>query len=153
MAATAQSQPPNLRDGAEFPLELDDHQPANGGINAYLKVVGCFLVFFITLGLISAFGAYQAYYEEVLLTSDSSSAISWIGAVQAFLLSFIGTFSGEFYDRGYARVVLISGLGMIVLGICVLSLAQQFWQILLAQGVSVGIGKTSLQEYRWFLGC
>ena len=121
--------------------EQAEVQPPNGGLQAYLKVLGCFFVNFITLGLASAFGSYQAYYEETLLQTYSSSAISWIGTIQVFLLSFLGTLSGAFYDRGYVREVLIAGLTLVVLGMCLLSLAREYWQIVLTQGVCVGAGR------------
>lgn len=134
-----QLQPPN----AELQTVAADaeYTPPNGGLRAYLKVLGTFCVFFITLGVSSTFGAYQAYYETDLLKTYSSSTISWIGATQVFLLSFVGLFSGAFFDRGHVRSVLAGGMFMIVLGLVALSLAQSFWQILLAQGICIGFGK------------
>lgn len=120
--------------------EEADFQPPNGGIYAYFKVTGCFIVFFMTLGLSSSFGSYQAYYEETMLPSYSPSVISWIGTTQVFLLSFIGTFSGAVYDRGYVREVLLVGMGLVILGLCMLSLAHEYWQVILTQGICVGIG-------------
>ena len=119
-------------------------QPPNGGLQAYLKVLGCFFVFFITLGLASTFGSYQAYYEENLLRSHSKSAISWIGTVEVFLLSLVGTLSGAFYDRGHVRTVLATGFTSIVLGMCMLSLSRHYWQILLAQGFCVGTAQSRM---------
>ncbi len=124
------------------PATTEDGQfePPNGGLNAYLKVLGGFCVFFITLGIASTFGSYQAYYEAGLLSSHSSSAISWIGTTQVFLLSVVGIFSGAGYDRGYLRLVLGSGLSLVVLGLMLLSLSRSYWQILLTQGLCVGLG-------------
>lgn len=118
----------------------DQNSVQNGGIQGFLKVFGCFCVFFITLGMASTFGSYQAYYESGPLQSYSPSAISWIGTTQVFLLSFMGLFSGIFYDRGYTRSVLALGMTLIVLGLMTLSLTQAFWQILLTQGICVGFG-------------
>lgn len=122
-------------------LPDDQDQSSDGGIGAYLKVAGCFIIFFVTLGISSAFGSYQAYYEQTLLSGYSPSAISWIGTLQVFLLSFGGTFSGAFFDRGHVRSVLSCGLGLLVLGLCMLSLARTYSQILLTQGLCVGLGK------------
>lgn len=146
--------------------EEAEHVPPDGGVEAYLKVLGGFCVFFVTLGLASTFGSYQAYYESDLLKFSSPSTISWIGTSQVFLLSFIGTFSGAFYDWGYVQLVLGVGLSLIVFGLMMLSLAQEYWQILLSQGICVGIGQSHerffcesadkmIQEVAWytFLPC
>ena len=137
----------------EFPppqptAEEVNFEPPNGGLNAYLKVFGGFCVFFITLGVASTFGSYQAYYEANLLSSYSSSAISWIGTTQVFLLSFVGMFSGAFYDRGYLKLVLGSGLSLVVLGLMLLSLSRSYWQILLTQGICVGLGSVRIPSQR-----
>lgn len=129
------------RGSTNLHVDAADFQPPNGGINSYLKVLGCFFICFITLGVASTFGSYQAYYETTLLPSYSSSAISWIGGTQLFLLSFIGTLSGAFYDRGYFRGVLLAGLTLIVLGFFMLSLSREYWQIMLTQGVCIGLGQ------------
>ena len=120
--------------------EVSFVEPPNGGLDAYLKVFGGFCVFFITLGVASTFGSYQAYYEADLLSSRSSSAISWIGTTQVFLLSFVGMFSGAFYDRGHLKLVLGTGLSLVVLGLMLLSVSRSYWQILLTQGICVGFG-------------
>ncbi|KAJ8131843.1 hypothetical protein O1611_g1783 [Lasiodiplodia mahajangana] len=111
-----------------------------GDLHRYLKIAGSFFIHFITLGLSTSFGSYQAYYEEDYLASSSPSAISWIGTTQVFLLSFLGLFSGAVYDRGYFREVLASGLALVVLGMGLLGSAREFWQVFLAQGLCVGLG-------------
>lgn len=131
----------SLRSSANLLVDGADYQPPNGGVDAYLKVLGCFFICFITLGVASTFGSYQAYYETTLLPTYSSSAISWIGATQVFLMGLVGTLSGAFYDRGYAHPVLVAGLTLIVLGLFMLSLAREYWQLLLTQGVCVGLGQ------------
>ena len=124
---------------------LDDSiaapSPADGGIQGWLRVVGCFFVFFITWGYASSYGVYQAYYQIDLLSSFSPGTISWIGTVQVALLGLTGIVSGPLFDRGYIRWLLITGSAMIVFGLFMLSLAKEYWQILLAQGVCVGLGE------------
>ncbi|KAF2018592.1 MFS general substrate transporter [Aaosphaeria arxii CBS 175.79] len=115
-------------------------EPPNGGVKAYLKIFGGFLVLFITLGVASTFGSYQAYYESDLLSSHSSSTISWIGTTQVFLQSFAGLFSGAFYDAGYATTSLAIGMPLLVLGQMMLSLSRVYWHIMLSQGLCIGIG-------------
>ncbi|UKZ78360.1 hypothetical protein TrVFT333_006097 [Trichoderma virens FT-333] len=61
----------------------------DGGLNAWLQVLGGWVVLAASWGLVNTFGAYQTYYQTVMLTSESASTISWIGSLQACLL-FLG---------------------------------------------------------------
>lgn len=91
-------------------------------------------------GLISAYGSYQNYYENNILSSKSSTEISWIGTVQSVLVMLVGVASGPIFDRGYITSLLVVGSFLIIFGFMVLSLATQYYQILLAQGFCVGLG-------------
>lgn len=55
-----------------------------------------------------------------------------------------GIVTGPIYDRGYVRELLLSGTVLTVLGVMMLSLATEFYQVLLAQGICVGIGSAIL---------
>ena len=88
----------------------------------------------------NTFGVYQTYYESGQLYVESSSSISWIGAIQAFMVLIVGSVVGPVYDRGYFRELLLAGTFMIVFGHMMLSLCSEYWQCLLAQGFVVGIG-------------
>lgn len=122
---------PSVRDASKIP---------NGGLLAWLQVLGAFFLLFNSWGIINTFGAYQAYYETTLLPDSTSSAISWIGSIQAFLLLFVGALTGPIYDAGYFRELLIAGSVMLVLGQMMLSLCHTYWQVLLAQAFCIGIG-------------
>jgi MFS family permease len=114
--------------------------PPNGGTRAWLQVFGTFGVFFNTWGLLNTFGVFQTYYERGELFIQSSSNISWVGSIQAFLVLVGGLISGPLYDRGLLRVLVALGAFLIVFGHMMLSLATQFWQVVLAQGFCIGLG-------------
>lgn len=52
--------------------------------------------------------------------------------------------TGPIFDRGYIRELLIVGTIITVLGVMMLSLATKYYQILLSQGICVGIGSAML---------
>ncbi len=52
--------------------------------------------------------------------------------------------TGPIYDRGYIRELLIIGTIITVLGVMMLSLASEYYQVLLAQGLCVGVGSAML---------
>ena len=114
--------------------------PPNGGLLAWLHVLGGFMLFFNSWGLLNTFGVFQTYYESGQLFQKSSSDISWIGSIQAFCVMFVGIFAGPVYDRGYLKALLFVGSFGIVFGNMMLSLCHEFWEVLLAQGFCIGIG-------------
>lgn len=114
--------------------------PPNGGTQAWLQVFGTFGVFFNTWGLLNTFGVFQTYYETGELFVEPSSNISWVGSVQAFLVLVGGLVSGPLYDRGFLRFLVVIGAFLVVLGHMMLSLATQYWQVVLAQGFCIGLG-------------
>ncbi|KAJ9639270.1 hypothetical protein H2204_003881 [Knufia peltigerae] len=114
--------------------------PPNGGLQAWLQVVGGFMLFFNTWGLLNTFAVYQTYYETGALFTASSSDISWIGSIQSFLLPLVGAVAGPIYDRGYLRSLLLIGSFLIVFGHMMLSLCHSYWQVILAQGFCIGLG-------------
>lgn len=91
-------------------------------------------------GVINSFGAYQEYYSSGLLKDRSASQISWIGTIQGFLLEVMGIFVGPMFDVGYFHSLLYTGSFLIVLGTMLLSLCTAYWQVMLAQGICIGIG-------------
>lgn len=87
-----------------------------------------------------SFGVFQSYYENHLLTNYSSSAISWIGTIQAFFLIEVGVITGPLYDQGYLRYILVTGTVLLTLGVMMASLATEYYSIFLSLGVCSGIG-------------
>ena len=94
-------------------------------------------------GIVGAFGAYEAFYE-VSASIGSTSTISWIGTMQAFLLIVFGIITGPIFEMGYFRVLLFTGCFLIVFGLMMLSLATEYWQIFLAQALCIGLGNGCL---------
>ncbi|KAG8527263.1 uncharacterized protein KY384_008007 [Bacidia gigantensis] len=131
--------------------------PPDKGLQAWLQVAGVFFCWFnswsghhspngfdilltrrIFRGLSNAFGVFQTYYEQEL--PQSPSVISWIGSIQALLLIGVGILAGPAYDAGFFTELIWTGTVLVPFGFMMTSLASKFWQIILAQGVIVGIG-------------
>ena len=106
------------------------------------QVIAGHLVVLNSWGYISSFGVFQTYYASTL--GRSPSDISWIGSVQIFLLFFIGVLTGRLTDGGYFRQVMLIGIVFQALGLFTTSVATQYWQVFLAQGVCMGLGNGCL---------
>ncbi|KAI1498988.1 putative monocarboxylate permease [Biscogniauxia marginata] len=114
--------------------------PLNGGLRAWLQVLGAFFLNFNTWGLLNTFGIFQAEYSTGLLSNSSDSSISWIGSVQAFFMLVVGVLCGRALDAGYFYADITIGVFLEVFGMMMTSISTQYYQVLLAQGFAVGIG-------------
>ncbi|KAI8167533.1 hypothetical protein KHU50_006487 [Colletotrichum sp. SAR 10_65] len=114
--------------------------PPNGGLQAWLHILGSFLLYFNTWGLISSFGAFQAYYASDILRDNTAFQISTIGSLQNFLMVFLGFIIGPIFDLGYSRYLLIIGSLLVLVGLILQAFCQNLWQFLLCQGLIIGIG-------------
>ncbi|KAI1162673.1 MFS general substrate transporter [Nemania serpens] len=114
--------------------------PPDGGVEAWLIVLAGFFIFVNSWGISSTFGVFLEHYRRELLPDMSPSTLAWIGSVQSTFVTIVGLLTGPLTDRGYLRPVMIIGHLMVVAGMFMLSSATRYPQILLSQGVCVGIG-------------
>ena len=114
--------------------------PLDGGTRAWLQVFGCIFMFFNVWGFTFAFGSFASYYEVTYIPNTSASAISWIGSIQSSLLITMGVVTGQLFDRGFFKSLIYTGAVLSIFAVMMLSLCTEFWQILLAQGMCIGIG-------------
>jgi len=114
--------------------------PPDGGTTAWLQVLGGYFLFFNTWGLINAFGVFQTYYSGTLLPNYTNSQISWIGTFTSFLLCASPISWGPIFDLGSPKLLVLFGSFCVVFGLMMTSLCHEYWQLLLAQGIVVGLG-------------
>lgn len=56
----------------------------------------------------------------------------------------MGFITGPLFDIGYAYHLLYVGSFLVVFGMFMTSLCSQFWQVMLAQGICIGLGSGCL---------
>ncbi|KAG2348595.1 MFS general substrate transporter [Suillus weaverae] len=122
-------------------LSSHPHEFPEGGLAAWTTTFGAFLIQSCGFGYTTSFGVYQDFYTQHYLTNETSSAISWIGSLNTFLVTAVGLISGSLYDRGYFYHLIIAGSLLQSFSLFMLSLSKpdQYYQIFLAQGVGLGI--------------
>ncbi|KAH9475572.1 Aspyridones efflux protein apdF [Psilocybe cubensis] len=113
-----------------------------GGLAGWATALGAFLIQFCGFGYSTSYGVFQDFYVREYLTKESSSAIAWIGSINAFLVISGGLLAGRIYDRGHFYALLWGGSTLISFSLFMLSLTKEnhYYQILLSQGFGVGIG-------------
>ncbi|EJU01036.1 MFS general substrate transporter [Dacryopinax primogenitus] len=118
-----------------------EHHIPEGGVKAWMTVAGAWWISSICFGYANAFGVYQTYYVTELLPSYSTSAISWIGSLQAFFLYSTAIVAGPMFDRGYCRHMLVAGSVLFVGCLFAQAQAQRdaYYQIFLSQGLGQGM--------------
>ncbi|KAF9484030.1 MFS general substrate transporter [Pholiota conissans] len=125
-------------------IDARSSAPPDGGLTAWLTVLGGFLVQFVA-GYVNSFGVYQDFFVRDFLSNFSSSQISWIGSVATMLLMVTSVFSGRLFDRGHFHFLYITGSILLIVAIFTLSAAhpQSFYQacsFLLNLGIAYGLG-------------
>ena len=111
----------------------------DGGFVAWAQILGSFLINVNNWGLVNTFGVFQAFYETDFLRDLSPSTISWVGTLQGSLLLIVGVVSGPLFDGGYFKFVLVGASLGLVFALMMLSLATQYYQVLLTQGILLGV--------------
>ncbi|KAF2732259.1 MFS general substrate transporter, partial [Polyplosphaeria fusca] len=111
--------------------------PPDGGFRAWMQVACAWLAIMNTWGFVNSFGAFQTYYASIL--PQSNSTISWIGSTQACLMFATGIFSGRALDAGWFRPTVVAGIILQIVGIFTMSVATNYWQLLLTQGICTGV--------------
>ncbi|KAL1967421.1 hypothetical protein VTN77DRAFT_3206 [Rasamsonia byssochlamydoides] len=123
---------------------VHDDAPPEGGLQAWLVVLGAWCCSFCCYGWINSIGVFQAYYETHQLKSYSSSTISWITSLEIFFMLFMGPIVGKLYDSYGPRYVLLFGSLAHVFGLMMASLSDKYYQFLLSQGVVSAIGASAV---------
>jgi len=124
------------------PLKSEEptHEVPDGGLRAWMTVLGGWISLFTTFGNANSFGVFENLY--VLEGASSASNISWIGSTQLCLMFSMGLISGKLFDAGYFHSSQIVGIVIYLVCTFMLSLAHfdKYYQLFLAQGLGVGIG-------------
>ncbi|KAJ7876060.1 major facilitator superfamily domain-containing protein [Mycena olivaceomarginata] len=110
-----------------------------GGLNAWLVVLGGFVLSNSTFGYAVSFGTFQQYYQLTLLKDRSSSDIAWIGSLQYALLHLPGLPSGRLFDLGYFHPLLLTSLAAATVGNFLVAECTEYWHFVLCQEVLLGI--------------
>ncbi|GAA5976340.1 hypothetical protein JCM11641_005985 [Rhodosporidiobolus odoratus] len=110
-----------------------------GGLRAWLAVLGSTLVLMCTFGLSNSYGVFLTYYSTHTLSHYTTSQISWIGSSHLFITFSSAFLAGVVFDRGYFQHQLFFGSVGWLIGMFCLSLAKEFWQIFLSQSVCMGL--------------
>nr|GAT46544.1 MFS monocarboxylate [Mycena chlorophos] len=106
---------------------------------AWMTVFGAFMINFSCYGVGTSFGVFEQHYSANQLKNEPLSNIAWIGSLQLSIVLLLGCFSGPLFDAGYLKVMIASAGALYVFCLFMTSLATEYYQFVLAQGLGVGI--------------
>ena len=148
---------------------IDDEDDAKsypeGGLRAWLVVLGSFSGMTASFGIMNAVGTFQAYLSMHQLASYSPSSVGWIFGLYVFLSFFCGIQIGPIFDAKGPRCIVALGTVFLLAGmvgtafstgnfppnfhvLCGLLFADQvcsieFWHFIVTFSILCGVG-TSL---------
>ncbi|KAI0641337.1 MFS general substrate transporter [Trametes meyenii] len=120
-------------------VSSEDSECPDGGLKAWLVVLGVSCGVCATFGFVNAWGIFQAYYETYTLRTMSPSDIAWIGSVQYALVFMPGLAFGRLFDMGYLRLPVFLASALLIVCTFLTAECKEFWQFLLCQGFGIGL--------------
>ncbi|KAG7087329.1 hypothetical protein E1B28_013304 [Marasmius oreades] len=110
-----------------------------GGLRAWLVIVGIFCCMFTAFGFTNTWGVFQAYYETTALKASSSTKIAWIGSVQYALVFTPSMIVGRLSDKGYYHSLSIFFSVTLFLATLLLAQCTAYWHFLICHGFMTGL--------------
>lgn len=99
----------------------DEDSYPEGGLQAWLVVLGAWLALFSALGLMNTLATFQAYVATHQLKDHTEGQIGWIFSLYTFLTFFCGIYIGPTFDRYGPRWVILGGTLCLVVSLVGLS--------------------------------
>ncbi|KAI0672767.1 MFS general substrate transporter [Trametes maxima] len=125
-------------DNVDEALEQYGEHP-DGGLRAWLVILGCAIGACATFGFVNAWGVFQEYYQQNVLVGTSPSTIAWIGSIQYALVFLPGLVVGRIFDMGYTKLPLGIASAVIVAVTFLTAECTKYWHFLLCQGIAFGL--------------
>lgn len=120
-------------------VDADEESYPEGGREAWLVVLGSFVLLVPSFGFMISIGTVQVYWQQHQLSGYTSSQIGWIPSVYVFLGLGLGVQVGPLFDRYGPRIIALVGSIGTVLMFFLLAECHLYWQFMLCCGVLGGI--------------
>ena len=85
-----------------YALDEEDDEFPEGGLQAWLVVLGAWCAMVPTMGMINTFGVLQAWIAQHELVNRGESVIGWIFSIHAFIVYFAGAQVGAMVLMDYS---------------------------------------------------
>ncbi|KEY68325.1 hypothetical protein S7711_07798 [Stachybotrys chartarum IBT 7711] len=114
-----------------------------GGLKAWMVVVGSWATMLSSLGLMNTIAIFHSYTHNHQLSHYNEDTIGWIFSIYSFLAFACGIYIGPIFDKYGPKWLIIAGVICTVSGTVAMSFSYELWHFILSFGVLCGLG-TSL---------
>ncbi|CAH6718765.1 probable transporter Mch4p [[Candida] jaroonii] len=127
----------------------DSHDQMNndipdGGLRAYMVLLGSFLGLTANFGTLNSVGAIQTYLATHQLSDVSASTLSWIFSIYLALAFSLTIVVGPYFDSQGALKPMVLGNILSFCGMMATANCKTVWQFILALSLCHGIGNSLL---------
>lgn len=109
-----------------------------GGLRAWLVVLGACLCLFPSFGFMVSIGSVQDYLNQNQLSAYTSRDVGWIPSVFVYLSLALGIWIGPLFDRYGARWIALIGSAGYTVMMFLLAECKLYWQFMLCLGILGG---------------
>ncbi|EQL32805.1 hypothetical protein BDFG_05058 [Blastomyces dermatitidis ATCC 26199] len=120
--------------------ESDEMSYPEGGLRAWLVVVGSCFGTAVSLGRMNTVGTFHSYIGEHQLKEYDEATIGWIVSVFIFLGFFGGIQIGPVFDARGPRMLMLAGSVCMGTSMLLLLSCTEYWHFMLCFGVLGGLG-------------
>ncbi|RYO75004.1 hypothetical protein DL766_008177 [Monosporascus sp. MC13-8B] len=138
--------PPEDRSDADSGPEtlLGDETYPEGGLQAWLVVLGAWCALLAALGLMNSIGTFQTYVATNQLSAYEEGTVGWIFSLYSALAFFCGIYIGPLFDRFGPKWLIFPGSVCVVAAVMIMSACTEYWHFLLTFGFLSGVGTSLL---------
>lgn len=87
----------------------DGESYPEGGLRAWLVVLGAWLALLSSLGLMNTLATFQTYVTTHQLSHYDEGTVGWIFSIYTFVVFFGGLFIGPLFDKHGPRWLVLTG--------------------------------------------
>ena len=120
-------------------LQLFKDYP-DGGLTAWLVVLGSFFGLIVNFGIINSLGALEAYISKHQLKTVETSTIGWVFSIHLMVTLNGSILSGELFDKNGPRIPLTIGTILTTAGLICTGNSKTVYQFILSFGIMTGLG-------------
>ncbi|KAJ9075310.1 hypothetical protein DSO57_1037301 [Entomophthora muscae] len=121
---------------------LEEKSEKKEGGYGWVIVFASFMIHFIMYGVQYGYGVYLARYLDHEFQGASRTTLALVGSTGISLIATLGIATGWLADRFGYRNMAVLGSCIFASGYVLASFATEVWQLVLSQGVIVGIGSS-----------
>ncbi|OSX58815.1 hypothetical protein POSPLADRAFT_1035912 [Postia placenta MAD-698-R-SB12] len=134
--------PPQVEEAPPPPTQQLD-APPDGGAEAWMTVAGTWFLAFITFGVATVWGVFQDAYVSNSTSRFQNISVFRLGFVGGCATGFAflaGPFSNILVSNFGVHKTVLVGVIMVAISFELASIAKEYWELFLSQGLMFGLG-------------